>query len=127
MPEIETYLRCECDTAPLRKCNLPFDALAVSYEGYLSVENADYENMLIVADLNKVSLKDGWYGEKMQDLRRRFLEDDLGGTLCDGCVHRCLKPAKPLMPEFSEIAEYDFDDSKVRIRVEAYEREHNHE
>lgn len=122
MPEIEKYLRCECDKEPRRRCNLPFDALAVTYEGYLSVENADYENMLIVADLNKTSLKDGWYGEKMQDLRRRFLEDDLEGTLCDGCVHRCLKPAKPLMAEYSEIEEYDFDDSKVRQRVETFEK-----
>lgn len=120
MPEINDYLRCECDTAPRRKCNLPFDAISITYEGYLSVENADYENMLIVADLNKVSLKDGWYGEKMTDMRRRFMEDDLGGTLCDGCVHRECRPAKPYMPEYSAITEYEFDDSLVRERVENY-------
>ena len=71
MPEIEKYLRCQSDHAPIRRCNLPFDAISVTWEGYLSIENADYENMLIVADLNKVSLKDGWYGEKMKDMRRR--------------------------------------------------------
>lgn len=118
MPEIEQYLRCESDTAPRRKCNLPFDAISVTWEGYLSVENADYENMLVVADLNKVSLKDGWYGERMKDMRRRFMEDDLTGTLCDGCVHRCLRPAKPLTPESSQVSEYVFDDSLVRERVE---------
>ena len=121
MPEINDYLRCECDTAPRRRCNLPFDAISVTHEGYLSVENADYENMLIVADLNKVSLKDGWYGEKMKEIRRKFIEDDLGGTLCDGCVHRTLKPAKPTMPEYSEVRDYIFDDSLVRMRVEKYE------
>lgn len=119
MPEIETYLRCKSDEAPRRKCNLPFDAISVTWEGYLSVENADYEDMLIVADLNKVSLKEGWYGEKMKEMRRRFLEDDLEGTLCDGCVHRCLKPAKPISPEYSEIKEYVFDDSLVKARVQA--------
>lgn len=122
MPEINDYLRCECDTAPRRKCNLPFDAISVTYEGYLSIENADYENMLIVADLNQVSLKDGWYGEKMKDMRRRFLEDDLGGTLCDGCVHRECRPAKPLMPEYSNVKEYVFDDSLVKNRVEKFEQ-----
>ena len=121
MPEINDYLRCECDTAPRRRCNLPFDAISVTHEGYLSVENADYENMLIVADLNKVSLKDGWYGEKMKEIRRKFIEDDLGGTLCDGCVHRTLKPAKPTMPEYSAVRDYIFDDSLVRMRVEKYE------
>jgi len=121
MPEINDYLRCECDTAPRRRCNLPFDAISVTHEGYLSVENADYENMLIVADLNKVSLKDGWYGEKMKEIRRKFIEDDLGGTLCDGCVHRTLKPAKPTMPEYSQVKDYIFDDSLVRKRVEKFE------
>lgn len=123
MPEIERYLRCDCDREARRKCNLPFDAISVTCEGYLSIENADYEDMLIVADLNQTSLKDGWYGEKMKEIRRRFLEDDLEGTLCDGCVHRCLKPARPITPEQSEIVEYDFDDSLVKNRVEKFERE----
>lgn len=87
MPEVETLLKCDCDDETYRRCNLPFDAVSVTCEGYLSIENADYENMLIVADLNKTSLKDGWYGEKMKDMRRRFMENDLGGTLCDGCVN----------------------------------------
>ena len=74
--------------------------------------------MLIVADLNKVSLRDGWYGEKMKDIRRRFIEDDLAGTLCDGCVHHECRPARPVMPECSNIeGEYVFDDSLVRERV----------
>ena len=119
MPEIEEYLRCACDNEERRKCNLPFDAISVTQEGYLSIENADYENMLIVADLNKVSLKDGWYGDVMKDMRRRFMEDDLKGTLCDGCVHHTHAPAKPVMSEYSEVkGEYIFDDSIVRERVE---------
>ena len=121
MPENEKYLRCTYDTAPRRKCNLPFDAISLTWEGYLSVENADYENMLIVADLNQVSLADGWYGEKMKEVRRRFLEDDLEGMICDGCVHRKLKPAKPLTPECTQIKEYIFNDSLVRNRIEAGE------
>ncbi len=125
MPEIEKYLRCQCDHAPIRRCNLPFDAISVTWEGYLSIENADYENMLIVADLNKVSLKDGWYGEKMKDMRRRFIEDKLEGTICDGCVHRDCRMAKPLMPEYSEISEYDFDDTLVRNRVQQFDWKNN--
>ena len=119
MPEIEDYLRCECDNEERRKCNLPFDAVSVTKEGYLSIENADYENMLIVADLNKVSLHDGWYGDVMKDMRCRFMEDKLEGTLCDGCVHHTKAPAKPIMAECSEIQnEYVFDDSVVKERIE---------
>lgn len=123
MPEIEKYLKCDSDKAERRKCNLPFDAISVTYEGYLSVENADYEDMLVVADLNKTSLKDGWYGEKMTEMRRRFMDDELAGTLCDGCVHRCLKEARPTLSEFSDVQLYDFDDSLVRQRIEKFEQE----
>lgn len=119
MQEIDKYLRCDCDKEERRRCNLPFDAISVTQEGYLSVENADYENMLIVADLNKVSLHDGWYGEKMQEIRRKFLDDDLSGTLCDGCVHHKCSPAKAISPEYSSVkGEYDFSDAAVKNRIE---------
>lgn len=119
MQEIDELLRCDCDTEERRRCNLPFDAISVTQEGYLSIENADYENMLIVADLNKVSLKEGWYGEKMKEMRRRFLEDDLEGTICDGCVHHKCSMARPISREYSTISgDYTFDDSAVRKRLE---------
>ncbi len=121
MPEIQDYLRCRCDDEERRRCNLPFDAVCVTCEGYLSVENADYENMLVVADLNRVSLYDGWYGENMKEMRRRFMEDRLDGTICDGCVHHTCVPGKALTPKYSSFGdrEYDFSDALVRERIEA--------
>ncbi len=119
MQEIDSLLRCEQDTEEKRRCNLPFDAISITQEGYLSIENADYENMLVVADLNKVSLKDGWYGDKMKEMRRRFMENDLTGTICDGCVNHDCRPAKALLPECTFIkGEYEFNDSIVRERLE---------
>lgn len=117
MPEVESLLKCKCDSETYRRCNLPFDAISITYEGYLSIENADYENMLIVADLNKVSLKDGWYGEKMKDMRRRFMENDLKGTLCDGCVNHICSEAKPISPEYSTVSSFEYDDSLVKNRL----------
>lgn len=119
MPEIDYLLRCTHDTEITRRCNLPFDALCVTCEGYLSVENADFENMLIVADLNQVSLKEGWYGEKMKEVRRMFLEDCLEGTVCDGCVHHKQAWAKPLMPEYATENDDIFLDWPVRERIKA--------
>lgn len=124
MPEIDDYLRCRCDGEVTRRCNLPFDAICVTCEGYLSVENADYEDMLCVADLNEVSLRDGWYGEAMRDVRRRFIEDDLEGMLCHGCVHHCRASAVPLVPVLSNLAHWEPDDSAVKARVEAWEAAH---
>lgn len=117
MPEIDYLLKCTDDAEQFRRCNLPFDALCVTCEGYLSVENADFENMLIVADLNKVSLKEGWYGEKMREVRRMFLDDCLEGTLCHGCVHHCQSPAAPLMPEYATDNPDIFVDWTVRRRI----------
>lgn len=117
MPEIDRLLRCDCDKETYRRCNLPFDALCVSHEGYLTVENADYENMLVVADLNKVSLKDGWYGEKMKAMRQKFMDDDLSGTICDGCVHHQCRPAQPLTPEVATTNEDLMLDYRVRDRL----------
>ena len=117
MQEIDTLLRCESDDETYRRCNLPFDAISITREGYLSIENADYENMLIVADLNKVSLKEGWYGDKMKEMRQKFMDNDLAGTICDGCVNHDCRAAKPISPEYCEIKEYVFDDSKVRARL----------
>ena len=119
MPEIEHLLKCECDHETYRRCNLPFDAICVTCEGYLSVENADYENMLIVGDLNMVSLKEAWYGEKMKELRKGFIEDVLDGTICDCCVHHNDAPAEPLMPEYATHNDDIFNDCKVRMRIKA--------
>lgn len=117
MPEIDWQLKCTHDQEQTRRCNLPFDALCVTCEGYLSVENADFENMLIVADLNKVTLKEGWYGDKMKEVRRMFLDDCLEGTLCHGCVHHCQSPAAPLMPEYATDNPDIFLDRQVRERI----------
>lgn len=46
-----------------------------------------------------------------------FLEDDLGGTLCDGCVHHCQRPAKALMPEYATPNDEIFSDKLVRDRI----------
>ena len=117
MPENDHLLRCTHDNETYRRCNLPFDAICVSWEGYLIVENADYENMLVVADLNKVLLKDGWYGEKMKKLRQMFIDDHLEGTICDGCVHHKQLPAEPLTPECATYNENLFVDYPVRKRI----------
>lgn len=118
MPEIDSLLKCSYDHEEFRRCNLPFDSLYITHEGYLSVCNADYENMLVVADLNATTLKDGWYGDKMKQVRQRFLDDKLDGVLCDGCVHHKHLPAQPLTAEAATINTELFSDTKVRTRLE---------
>ena len=117
MPEIEYLLKCECDNETRRRCNLPFDAICITHEGYLSVENADYENMLVVGDLNKQTLKEAWYGEKMKMVRKMFLTDEMENCICDCCVHHNNAPAEPLMPEYATKNVDLYNDVKVRTRI----------
>jgi cytidyltransferase-like protein len=117
MPEVDTLLKCRSDNEIYRRCNLPFDAISVTYEGYLSVENADYENWLVVADLNKTSLKDAWSGENMKRVRQAFIDDKMEGIICDSCVHHCEKPSKPIMPELAVDNPEIFSDRLVRERM----------
>jgi len=120
MPEIETLLKCYSDDEVFRRCNLPFDAISITCEGYLSVENADYENMLVVADLNKVSLKEGWYGEKIKRVRQAFIDDKLDGLVCDGCVHHSIRPAEPVMPDLAARRSLEYDDDSVAQRIKEF-------
>lgn len=117
MPEIEYLLKCDCDKETHRVCNLPFDAICVTCEGYLSVENADFDNMLIVGDLNKESLKDAWYGSKMKMVRKMFMDDDLHECICDCCIHHNNALSKPLSPEYATINDERNNDLKVRTRI----------
>jgi len=38
-----------------------------------------------VGDLNTTPLADIWYGRAYAELRRRFAEGDVHGTLCENC------------------------------------------
>jgi hypothetical protein len=62
---------------PLHKtdiCAHPFNCVYVTCEGYLSPCALDSYLDLKVGDLNKMSLKNAWYGNDMKCFRQRFLD-----------------------------------------------------
>ncbi len=67
-------------------CPQPFNRITVSQEGFLRLCCNDYQNMLAIEDLNRVSIREAWHGERMVDMRRRHLENRLEGTLCYNCL-----------------------------------------
>lgn len=79
-----------------RDCSQPFTRAHVTAEGYLSVCCSDFHNHLIIADLNREAITDAWNGEVFREFRRRFMRDDLDGTLCGRCQYGCPEPAAPL-------------------------------
>ena len=81
-------------------CPDPFNRVVVSSEGYLTACVVDYQNALIVADLNGENIKDAWYGKVYSDFRKRHLEKDLTGVICHNCMNNCHDSYEPLNNEY---------------------------
>lgn len=79
LPRTEQYVV----TAP---CNLLWTSINVSCEGYLALCCTDVDNNLVIEDLNVKSIKEAWHSERMQEMRRRHLNNDLQGMLCQRCI-----------------------------------------
>lgn len=59
--------------------------LAVFWNGEVTVFCHDSYGDLIVGDLNELSLEEIWHGEKIEELRERFLKKDYVELICEDC------------------------------------------
>jgi MoaA/NifB/PqqE/SkfB family radical SAM enzyme len=83
---------------PYRDCHLPFNKIHISKEGYIKACCNDYENLLAIEDLNKMSLMDGWHSDRFRDLRRRHLNNALDGSVCGNCIRASTVPPQAENP-----------------------------
>lgn len=128
MQEINKYLISEKDASDdylwKRKmiCPIIFNCLYVSYEGYLTMCCADFQNYLAVADLNKESIENAWINEYAKKLRKKHIEHKLEGTLCFNCLHNCRSDIEPLCNELATICNMNsWDKSKeIENRINNY-------
>jgi pyruvate-formate lyase-activating enzyme len=123
MPEIADLLAPEATAAPDKApCYMVFSRVHVSSEGYLKLCCVDYENYLVVADLNRTPLKEAWTSPLFTRMRERHLANELEGTLCFNCIHGKQTPVEPLLPElatrvdYGSVAEANRKDVDRRIR-----------
>lgn len=82
-------------------CFQPFKGFSITPEGLVSACVLDYSKDLIVADLNKTTLKEAWTNNIYKEFRRRHLAQDLKGLICQNCMHNTNEPVTALMPEYS--------------------------
>jgi wyosine [tRNA(Phe)-imidazoG37] synthetase (radical SAM superfamily) len=68
-------------------CYMLFNRFHITWEGYLTACCIDFNNNLLVADLNKTSLKEAWHGETFVNLRKRHMDNNLTGILCYNCLN----------------------------------------
>ena len=94
-------------------CQIPFNQINITREGYLRGCCNDYQNVLAMVDLNEISLKEAWAGGHFRSFRRRHLAGDLVGTLCHNCIHGVNEPAAPLRPELGDWGILGEDDRNI--------------
>lgn len=71
-------------------CNRPFNSIFITQEGYMNVCGMDEGGFGLVADLNKMSLKEAWECATIQQVRQKHIDGDLKGTVCGNCI-QCRK------------------------------------
>ncbi|MEQ8284641.1 MAG: radical SAM/SPASM domain-containing protein [Thalassospira sp.] len=110
-------------------CMMPFNRLHVTCEGFLTLCCVDYQNYLVVGDLQKQSLLDAWGSPVFQDMRQRHLDQNLKGTLCGNCWLGCKDKIDPVTPEAATILEmpnfYEETAEKVQERIEGKSKKYS--
>ena len=82
-------------------CDMIFNRVHITYQGYLDACCVDMDNQTAVADLNDISLLEAWNSDIMINLRRQHLTGNLENNMCYGCVHRVIDEIKPLNDKLS--------------------------
>ncbi|MGD9537719.1 MAG: radical SAM/SPASM domain-containing protein [Alphaproteobacteria bacterium] len=77
-------------------CYQLWSYLNVTVEGYLSACCSDFNNDLVVGNLNRTSLLEAWHSAEFRALRQRHVERKIAGTLCHGCIAQRELPSEPL-------------------------------
>jgi hypothetical protein len=78
-------------------CPQPFNRFQITPEGYLTACCVDAENSMVVADLNKVALKDAWYCDNMLKVRSFFLKQEIpANSLCYNCLNNGHNVVEPI-------------------------------
>lgn len=127
MPEICNF-SCENGKNKIKSernipCHYVFNTINVTCEGYLSACCTDFQNYLVYADLNKVSLKEAWHNEIITELREKHLHNKIDNTLCYNCIHSNKEMPNPLLKDLASKFNGICEDDKILDRIKKYRKE----
>jgi len=80
-----------------KPCSMLWNRMHLTQEGYLTLCCVDYENDLVYADLNKISLKKAWNNDIISNMRKRHVDQKLQGTLCHNCLYGKDEKINPIL------------------------------
>ena len=117
MHEVNECLTVEgADLERKPPCPMLFNRFHITHEGYLSACCVDYQNYLVVADLNTTPLRDAWHSATFEGLRQKHLDAALEGTLCYNCLVNENRPVQPLTPQYASPYEIGAFSAGMEIR-----------
>lgn len=99
-------------------CSQLFNNVYVTAEGYMIICCQDFENLTVVADLHEETIYEAWNNEKFTSFRKRYLERDLKGTLCQNCINNTNEVVVPLTKDkaYYDISKLKENDLYSRIK-----------
>jgi organic radical activating enzyme len=116
------------DLSEVKPCDMLWNRLHLTCEGFLTACCVDYEHDLTYADYRSgMPLDELWNGEAMQALRNRHLERRLDGLICKNCLAGGREPYNPisgLRGQFRKKGAFEDETSK---RIREVERRLGHE
>jgi hypothetical protein len=84
--EIETGKISANKLSVFRWCDRLFRQAYVLYDGRMVQCCADWEQTKILGDLSQDSLDTVWNGPDYMTYRQKFIDGDLKGSICNGCM-----------------------------------------
>lgn len=84
-------------------CDMIFNRFHITYQGYLTACCVDFNNMMTIADLKEVSLREAWNSDEFIKLRRQHLNNNIGNNMCYLCINNkeCLN-LSPIVPKLCD-------------------------
>jgi MoaA/NifB/PqqE/SkfB family radical SAM enzyme len=79
-----------------RPCQMLWNRLHLTAEGYVTGCCVDYELDLVVGDLKKETLATIWNNELFRNLREKHLRDNLEELICDQCMNNRPAPYRSI-------------------------------
>lgn len=99
-------------------CSQIFNNAYVTSEGYLVACCQDFENNMVMADLHEMSISDAWNCDRFVEFRRRFLQHEYKGLLCDNCLNGTHNPITPIDSEKAGYEHSDIRRMDLKERIE---------
>lgn len=66
-------------------CTLPWEVMTVSWNGDVLPCCYDYDGKMVLGNMGKQSLSEIWNGEKLQSIRKEFIDNSVTNPLCRKC------------------------------------------